>query len=232
VSYSLQKRDRGDINVDKLSIGSRAKSKMADSPGPSSNNRDASSGTKKASSSASSPSELTRPVHLARISNRKSQSKGLPRQKKLERLAGYSMCTKVTEVQCDILNKIVNLIRGHFHIHVATDKVESTLLFHHPPTPDNVDRYSVLSILNSQLLFFTAVIGWDCILIQYLNNVRYSDTGMVTLEFNCQIATRYCRQVHIKNQALKYRSVTDIVRPIREIVRRREETTGHSVRPK
>jgi hypothetical protein len=33
-------------------------------------------------------------------------------------------------------------------------------------------------------------------------------------------------------QALKYRSVTDIVRPIREIVRRTEETTGHSVRPK
>jgi hypothetical protein len=33
-------------------------------------------------------------------------------------------------------------------------------------------------------------------------------------------------------QALKYRSVTDIVRPIREIVRRRKETTGHSVRPK
>ena len=32
-------------------------------------------------------------------------------------------------------------------------------------------------------------------------------------------------------QALKYRSVTDIVRPIREIVRRREETTGHYVRP-
>ena len=33
-------------------------------------------------------------------------------------------------------------------------------------------------------------------------------------------------------QALKYRSVTDIVRPIREIVRRREETTRHSVQPK
>jgi hypothetical protein len=33
-------------------------------------------------------------------------------------------------------------------------------------------------------------------------------------------------------QALKYRSVTDLVRPIREIVRRKEETTGHSVRPK
>jgi hypothetical protein len=33
-------------------------------------------------------------------------------------------------------------------------------------------------------------------------------------------------------QALKYQSVTDIVRPIREIVRRSEETTGHSVRPK
>jgi low affinity Fe/Cu permease len=32
-------------------------------------------------------------------------------------------------------------------------------------------------------------------------------------------------------QALKYRSVTDIVRPIHQIVRRREETTGHSVRP-
>jgi hypothetical protein len=31
---------------------------------------------------------------------------------------------------------------------------------------------------------------------------------------------------------LKYRSVTDIVQPIREIVRRTEETTGHSVRPK
>jgi hypothetical protein len=35
-----------------------------------------------------------------------------------------------------------------------------------------------------------------------------------------------------ERQALKYRSVTDIVRPIREIVRRREEATGHSVRPK
>jgi hypothetical protein len=33
-------------------------------------------------------------------------------------------------------------------------------------------------------------------------------------------------------QALKHLSVTDIVRPIREIVRRSEETTGHSVRPK
>jgi hypothetical protein len=33
------------------------------------------------------------------------------------------------------------------HIHVATNNVESTLLFHpptHPPTPDNVDRYSVV----------------------------------------------------------------------------------------
>jgi hypothetical protein len=29
-------------------------------------------------------------------------------------------------------------------------------------------------------------------------------------------------------QALKYRSVTDIVRPIREIVRRRKETTDQS----
>ena len=31
-----------------------------------------------------------------------------------------------------------------------------------------------------------------------------------------------------EGQALKYRSVTDIVRLIREIVRRREETTGLS----
>jgi hypothetical protein len=31
------------------------------------------------------------------------------------------------------------------------------------------------------------------------------------------------------NQALKYRSVTDIGRPIREIVGRREETTRNSV---
>jgi hypothetical protein len=33
-------------------------------------------------------------------------------------------------------------------------------------------------------------------------------------------------------RALKYRSVTDIVRPIREIVRRGKKTTGHSVRRK
>ena len=33
-------------------------------------------------------------------------------------------------------------------------------------------------------------------------------------------------------QALKYQSVTDIVRPIHETVRRREEATGHSVRHK
>jgi hypothetical protein len=33
------------------------------------------------------------------------------------------------------------------------------------------------------------------------------------------------------SQAIKYRSVMDIVRPLRGIVRRREETTGHSVRP-
>jgi hypothetical protein len=39
-------------------------------------------------------------------------------------------------------------------------------------------------------------------------------------------------RLEMQPQALKYWSVTDIVRPIREIVRRREETTGHSVRPK
>jgi hypothetical protein len=33
------------------------------------------------------------------------------------------------------------------------------------------------------------------------------------------------------HQALKYRSVTDIVRPICEIVYHREKTTGHSARP-
>ncbi len=33
-------------------------------------------------------------------------------------------------------------------------------------------------------------------------------------------------------QALIYRSVTDIVRPIRKIVRRGEKGIGHSVRPK
>jgi hypothetical protein len=38
--------------------------------------------------------------------------------------------------------------------------------------------------------------------------------------------------VWLYTQALKYRSVMDIVRPIREIVRRTEETTGHSVQPK
>jgi hypothetical protein len=49
------------------------------------------------------------------------------------------------------------------------------------------------------------------------------------------IGGRISQQVirsHILLQALKYRSVMDIVRPIRQIVRRREETTGHSVRPK
>jgi hypothetical protein len=40
------------------------------------------------------------------------------------------------------------------------------------------------------------------------------------------------RLVECKLQALKYRSVTDIVRPIREIVRCREEATGHSVQHK
>ena len=39
-------------------------------------------------------------------------------------------------------------------------------------------------------------------------------------------------RLHYVLQALKYRSITDIVRPIREIVRRGEETVGHSVRPK
>ena len=56
------------------------------------NNRDATGGAKKASSSAFIPSELTRPMHLARLSNRKIQMKGLPRQKKLEKLANYSQC--------------------------------------------------------------------------------------------------------------------------------------------
>jgi hypothetical protein len=35
----------------------------------------------------------------------------------------------------------------------------------------------------------------------------------------------------IEIACLKYRLVTDIVRPINEIVRRREETTRYSVRP-
>jgi hypothetical protein len=50
----------------------------------------------------------------------------------------------------------------------------------------------------------------------------------------CWVALIECEGVSIIQaaQALKYRSVTDIVRPIREIVRRKEETTGHSVRPK
>jgi hypothetical protein len=47
----------------------------------------------------------------------------------------------------------------------------------------------------------------------------------------CMIAVKKSAIIGF-NQALKYRSVTDIVRPIREIVRRREETTGHSVQPK
>ena len=36
----------------------------------------------------------------------------------------------------------------------------------------------------------------------------------------------------VPNEALKYRSVTDIVRPIRKFVRRREKGIGHSVRRK
>ena len=59
------------------------------SPG-SGNNRD-STAVKKSSGSVI-PSELTRSVHLTRISNRKSQVKGLSRTKKLEKLTSYSMC--------------------------------------------------------------------------------------------------------------------------------------------
>ena len=44
--------------------------------------------------------------------------------------------------------------------------------------------------------------------------------------------TWYSGYKYIDLQALKYRSVTDIVQPIREIVRRNEETTEHSVRLK
>ena len=48
-------------------------------------------------------------------------------------------------------------------------------------------------------------------------------------DFQSMSLQAYVRDI---SQALKYRSVTDIVRPIREIVRHRAETTGHSVRPK
>ena len=38
--------------------------------------------------------------------------------------------------------------------------------------------------------------------------------------------------IYLFKQALKYRSVTNIVRHIRKIVHRREKGMGHSVRPK
>lgn len=98
--YLVEKFDKGAENIDQVSVRRPTKSKMADSPGSSGHNRDASGVAKKASSSAVMPSELTRPVHLARISNRKSQLKALPRQKKLEKLAIYSQC----KVQSDILS--------------------------------------------------------------------------------------------------------------------------------
>jgi hypothetical protein len=112
---------------------------MADTPGTSSSggNRDVISGAKKASSSALLPSELTRPMHLARINNRKSQLKSLPRQKKLEKLATYSQCkvkVKLTslfyysidpfllrfKVCRDQISTYTSAFRCNIHIHVVT----------------------------------------------------------------------------------------------------------------
>ena len=67
-------------------------------------------------------------------------------------------------------------------------------------------------------------------LTDFLNNIdmQFSIIGIVG---SIPIVVRHIFQACLV-QALKYRSVMDIVRPIRKIVRRKEETTGHSVRPK
>jgi hypothetical protein len=68
-------------------------------------------------------------------------------------------------------------------------------------------------------------------LTDFLNNIdiQFSIIGIVV--GSIPIVVRHIFQACLV-QALKYRSVTDIVRPIRKIVRRKEEITGHSVRPK
>jgi hypothetical protein len=79
-------------------------------------------------------------------------------------------------------------------------------------------------------------------LLRTVNLIYFTLPGTIRL---CHLAVKHSSLVYVTCeqwrqpsiysmpvQALNYRSVTDIVRPIREIVRRREETTGHSVRPK
>jgi hypothetical protein len=66
------------------------------------------------------------------------------------------------------------------------------------------------------------------------NKQLFSDLqSVIIFEFSIKWCPAIAKCIcFVFEQALKYRSVTDIVRPIRRIVRRREETTGHSVRPK
>ena len=73
-----------------------------------------------------------------------------------------------------------------------------------------------------QIIYLVSRIG---LVLALIENLEYK------IECCC---SRYLSWFHVIGlvQALKYRSVTDIVRPIRKIVRRTEETTGHSVRPK
>ena len=58
---------------------------------------------------------------------------------------------------------------------------------------------------------------------------RFSKIGCKSL---ATIVAYLFHDAYQQLQALKYRSVMDIVQPTREIVRRGEETVGHSVRPK
>ena len=66
-----------------------------------------------------------------------------------------------------------------------------------------------------------------------INQDNFKTVNFATIfQSHCEVKNLSSNDFEMDIQALKYRSVTDIVRPIREIVRRREETTGHSVRAK
>jgi hypothetical protein len=77
-----------------------------------------------------------------------------------------------------------------------------------------------------------ACLGIKC-LVTFLHSMpTLSEQASHTKVYWCSYSPTGLILFSLIEQALKYRSVTDIVRPIREIVRRRKKTTGHSVRRK
>ncbi|XP_078660310.1 histone acetyltransferase KAT2A-like [Branchiostoma floridae x Branchiostoma belcheri] len=62
---------------------------------------ESSSGTRRGSASSVPPSELSRPINLQRIAQRKSQIRGYNRTKKLEKLGVYSACKADESCKCN-----------------------------------------------------------------------------------------------------------------------------------